>query len=159
MADEILLTQEGYAKLEAERDELVSVRRREVSERLKEAISYGDLSENAEYDAAKNEQAELEERILKLEFMMKNAKIVNEDEVTGDQVNVGLTVKVKETVTGEDLAFVIVGSTESDPFAVPARISTESLVGKNLLGKKVGDVVEIIVPDGTLHYRVEEISK
>lgn len=159
MSDEILLTQEGYAKLEAERDELVSVRRKEVSERLKEAISYGDLSENAEYDAAKNEQAELEDRILKLEFMMKNAKIVNEDEVTGDQVNVGLTVRVKDTVTGEEDAFVIVGSTESDPFAEPARISTESQVGGSLLGKKVGDVVEIMVPDGTLHYRIEEITK
>lgn len=159
MSDEILLTQEGYDKLEAERDELVSVRRKEVSERLKEAISYGDLSENAEYDAAKNEQAELEDRILKLEFMMKNAKIVNEDEITGDQVNVGLTVSVKDTVTGEEAAFVIVGSTESDPFAEPARISTESLVGGSLLGKKVGDVVEIMAPDRTLHYRIEEISR
>lgn len=159
MSDEILLTQEGYDKLEAERDELVSVRRKEVSERLKEAISYGDLSENAEYDAAKNEQAELEDRILKLEFMMKNAKIVNEDEITGDQVNVGLTVNVKDTVTGEEAAFVIVGSTESDPFAEPARISTESLVGGSLLGKKVGDVVEIMAPDRTLHYRIEEISR
>lgn len=159
MSDEILLTQEGYAKLEAERDELVSVRRKEVSQILKEARSFGDLSENAEYDAAKNEQAELEDRILKLEFMLKNAKIVNEDEVTCDQVNVGLTVKVKDTVTGEEAAFVIVGSTESDPFAEPARISTESLIGGSLLGKKVGDVVEILVPDGTLHYMIEEISR
>ena len=83
MSEEILLTQEGYDKLEAERDELVSVRRKEVSERLKEAISYGDLSENAEYDAAKNEQAELEERIHKLETMLRSAKIINEDEVSG----------------------------------------------------------------------------
>ena len=117
MSEEILLTQEGYDKLEAERDMLVSVRRKEVSERLKEAISYGDLSENAEYDAAKNEQAELEERIHKLETMMRNAKIINEDEVSGDHVNVGLTVRVVETQTGEEQSFVIVGSTEADPFA------------------------------------------
>lgn len=159
MSEEILLTQEGYDKLEAERDMLVSVRRKEVSERLKEAISYGDLSENAEYDAAKNEQAELEERIHKLETMMRNAKIINEDEVSGDHVNVGLTVKVVETQTGEEQSFVIAGSTEADPFAEPARISNESLVGQGLLGKGIGEVVEIVVPDGVLHYRIEEITK
>lgn len=159
MSEEILLTQEGYDKLEAERDMLVSVRRKEVSERLKEAISYGDLSENAEYDAAKNEQAELEERIHKLETMMRNAKIINEDEVSGDHVNVGLTVKVVETQTSEEQSFVIVGSTEADPFAEPARISNESLVGQGLLGKGIGEVVEIVVPDGVLHYRIEEITK
>lgn len=159
MSEEILLTQEGYDKLEAERDELVSVRRKEVSERLKEAISYGDLSENAEYDAAKNEQAELEERIHKLETMMRNAKIINEAEVSGDQVNVGLKVKVKDESSGEEQEFVIVGSTEADPFADPAKISNESLVGQSLLGKRIGEVVEILVPDGTLHYRIEEISK
>lgn len=159
MSEEILLTQEGYDKLEAERDELVSVRRKEVSERLKEAISYGDLSENAEYDAAKNEQAELEERIHKLETMMRNAKIINEDEVSGDQVNVGLKVRVKDVNSGEEQEFVIVGSTEADPFAEPAKISNESLVGQSLLGKRIGEVAEILVPDGTLHYRIEEISK
>ncbi len=159
MSEEILLTQEGYDKLEAERDELVSVRRKEVSERLKEAISYGDLSENAEYDAAKNEQAELEERIHKLENMLRSAKIINEDEVSGDHVNVGLTVTVKDEASGEELQFVIVGSTEADPFTVPARISNESLVGKGLLGKAIGEVAEIVVPDGTLHYKIVEISR
>ena len=159
MSEEILLTQEGYDKLEAERDHLVSVRRKEVSERLKEAISYGDLSENAEYDAAKNEQAELEERIHKLEMMMKNAKIINEDEISGDQVNVGLTVTVTEEASGEKQQFVIVGSTEADPFAEPARISNESLVGRGLLGKRIGDVVEITVPDGVFHYRIDEIAR
>lgn len=159
MSEEILLTQEGYDKLEAERDQLVSVRRKEVSERLKEAISYGDLSENAEYDAAKNEQAELEERIHKLENMLRNAKIINEDEVSGDQVNVGLKVRVKDMDSAEEQEFVIVGSTEADPFAEPAKISNESLVGKGLLGKRIGEVAEIIVPDGILHYRIEEISR
>ncbi len=159
MSEEILLTQEGYDKLEEERDLLVSVRRKEVSERLKEAISYGDLSENAEYDAAKNEQAELEERIHKLETMMRNAKIINEDEVSGEFVNVGLTVKVKDVDNNEDLSFVIVGSTEADPFADPIKVSNESLVGKNLLGKRIGEIVEILVPDGTLHYRIDEIFR
>ena len=159
MADEILLTQEGYDKLEAERDELVSVRRKEVSERLKEAISYGDLTENAEYDAAKNEQAELEERIHRLETMMRNAKIINEDEVTGEYVNVGLRVTVEDVDSKESMDFIIVGSTEADPFAEPAKISNESEVGKNLLGKKIGETVEITVPDGILHYRITAISK
>ncbi len=159
MADEILLTQEGYDKLEAERDELVSVRRKEVSERLKEAISYGDLSENAEYDAAKNEQAELEERIHKLETMMRNARIIKDEEMTGDQVNVGLQVEVKDEDTGEMMEFIIVGSTEADPFAEPAKIANDSLVGQHLLGKKIGETVEIIVPDGTLHYTIEAIKK
>ena len=159
MSEEILLTQDGYDKIEKERDLLVSVRRKEVSERLKEAISYGDLSENAEYDAAKDEQAELEERIHKLETMMRNAKIINEEEVTGEYVNVGLTVKVKDMDTKEDQMFVIVGSTEADPFSDPAKVSNESLVGKNLLGKKIGEIVEINVPDGTLRYRIDEIFK
>ena len=157
MSEELLLTQEGYDKLEAERDYLVSVRRKEVSERLKEAISYGDLSENAEYDAAKNEQAELEERILKLENMIRKAVIINEDEVSSDSVKVGLTVKVKDLEYNEVEEFTIVGSTEADPFA--GKLSNESLVGQNLLGKQVGDIVEIIVPDGLVKYEVLEISK
>ena len=159
MSEEILLTQEGYDKLEEERDLLVSVRRKEVSERLKEAISYGDLSENAEYDAAKNEQAELEERIHKLETMMRNAKIIKEEEVSGEYVNVGLTARVTDLDTKEVLEFTLVGSTEADPFAEPAKISNESLVGKNLVGKKVGEVIEIVVPDRTLNYRIDEIYK
>ncbi len=159
MADEVLLTQEGYDKLEAERDELVSVRRKEVSERLKEAISYGDLSENAEYDAAKNEQAELEDRIHKLETMMRNAKIIDEKSVKGDKVNVGLKVKVKDEDTKETQEFIIVGSREADPFAEPAKISNDSVVGAHLLGKKKGETVEIPIPDGVLHYTIESIGK
>ena len=157
MADELLLTQEGYDKIVAEHEELVSVRRKEVSERLKEAISYGDLSENAEYDAAKNEQAELEERIFKLEDMMKKAKIIKEEDLSNDFVGVGSRVKVHDEDNGDDMEFTIVGSTEADPFA--GKISNESLVGQNLLGSKIGEIVEIIVPDGTLHYKVEEISR
>ena len=159
MADEVILTQEGFDKLEEERDMLVSVRRKEVSERLKEAISYGDLSENAEYDAAKNEQAELEERIAKLEQMIRNARVISDDEVSGDVVNVGFTVKIKDQDTGDVEEYTIVGSTEADPFAEPAKISSDSEVGRSLLGKKVGDKVEVSVPDGLLHYVVEDIVR
>ena len=150
MADELLLTQEGYDKIVAEHEELVSVRRKEISEKLKEAISYGDLSENAEYDAAKNEQAELED-------MMKKAKIINEAEMTNDFVGVGSKVLVKDIDSGDETEFTIVGSTEADPFSF--KISNESLVGQHLIGKKTGEIAEIIVPDGTLHYRIEKISR
>ena len=157
MAEEILLTQEGYDKIVAEHEELVSVRRKEVSERLKEAISYGDLSENAEYDSAKDEQAELEERIVKLENMIRTAKIIDENQMTNDFVGVGLKVKIKDMDSGEDMEFTIVGSTEADPFA--GRISNESLVGQHLLGKRKGESAEIVVPDGVLHYTVVDISR
>ena len=157
MAEEILLTQEGYDKIIAEHEELVSVRRKEVSERLKEAISYGDLSENAEYDSAKDEQAELEERIVKLENMIRTAKIIDEKDMSNDFVGVGLKVKIKDMDSGENMEFTIVGSTEADPFA--GRISNESLVGQHLLGKKRGEIAEIVVPDGVLHYKVEDISR
>ena len=157
MSEEILLTQEGYDKIVAEHEELVAAKRKEISERLKEAISYGDLSENAEYDAAKNEQAELEERILKLENMIRKATIINEEEMSSDRVRVGLTVKVLDVVENEEMEFTIVGSTEADPFE--GRISNESEVGKNLLGKQKGDTVQIVVPDGLLTYKVVDITK
>ena len=157
MSEEILLTQEGYDKIVAEHEELVAVKRKEISERLKEAISYGDLSENAEYDAAKNEQAELEERILKLENMIRKATIINEEEMSSDRVRVGLTVKVLDVEENEEMEFTIVGSTEADPFE--GRISNESEVGKNLLGKRKGDTVQIVVPDGLLTYKVVDITK
>ena len=157
MAEEILLTQEGYDKIVAEHEYLVAVGRKEVAERLKEAISYGDISENAEYDSAKDEQAEIEERILKLEAMIRQAKIIDETEAPKDYVSVGLKVEVEYVDTGDVAEYVIVGSTEADPFE--GRISNESLVGQNLLGKKVGEVVEIIVPDGVLNLKVKSINK
>ncbi|MBO4991709.1 MAG: transcription elongation factor GreA [Firmicutes bacterium] len=157
MAEEILLTRDGYDKIVKEHEELVSVRRAEVAERIKEAISYGDISENAEYDSAKNEQAELEERILKLENMMRKGKIIEDDELTGEHVNLGLTVKVKDLDMDEVFEYSIVGSTEADPFE--GRISNESLVGKELLGKKVGDIVEINAEVGLIRYEVLEIYK
>ena len=150
MTEEILLTKEGYDKIVEEHEELVAVRRAE-------AIAQGDISENADYDAAKNEQAELEERIQKLENMIRKAKIIDESELAGDQVTVGLTVKVQDMDTKEEEEFTIVGSTEADPFE--GRISNESLVGQALLGKKAGEEVAVEVPDGIINYKIIEISK
>lgn len=155
--EEIILTREGYDKIVAEHDELVSVKRAEVAERIKEAISYGDISENAEYDAAKNEQAELENRINYLENMMRKAKVVQDDDVKGDVVGIGLKVKVKNTETKETEEFSIVGATESDPFS--GKITSESAVGKALMGHKKGDTVQVEVPDGVVNYKIEKISK
>lgn len=157
MNEEMLLTQEGYDKVVAEHEELVSVKRAEVAARIKEAISYGDISENAEYDSAKNEQAELEEKIHELEEILRKAKIVQDEDVKGDTVNIGLKVTVKDMDTGEKEVFSIVGATESDPFI--GKISTESSVGKALIGKKKNDVVAIEVPDGVINYKVMKIEK
>ena len=157
MNEELRGTREGYDRIVAEHDELVSVKRAEVAERIKEAISYGDISENAEYDSAKNEQAELEERIHELEEMLRKAKIVSEEEMKGDKVNIGLKVTVKDTDTGEKEVFSIVGATESDPFS--GKISTESPVGKALIGKKKGETVAVEIPDGVINYKIMKIEK
>ena len=157
MTEEVLLTKEGYDEIVAEHENLVAVRRAEVAQKLKEAIAQGDLSENADYDAAKNEQAELEERIYKLENMIRKAKIIDDSDLAGDQVTVGLTVKVLDIDEDEEEEFTIVGSTEADPFE--GKISNESLVGAALLGKKVGDEINVEVPDGVVSYKVLEISK
>lgn len=157
MAEEMLLTKEGYDRIVAEHEELVTVRRKEIAERIKEAISYGDISENSEYDSAKNEQAELEERINKLENMMRKAKIIDESSMTNDRVGIGLKVKVMELESKEVMNFTIVGSTEADPFE--GKISNESLVGAALLGKMVDEVAEVQVPDGVVSYQVIDIRK
>jgi len=157
MSEGILLTKEGYDKIVNELEELVTVKRKEVAERIKEAISYGDISENSEYDSAKNEQAELEDRINKLENMIRKAKIIDDSEISKDRVSVGLKVKVVELGTGEETEYSIVGSTEADPFE--GKISNESLVGAALIGKEKGEEVEIHVPDGTFTYKVLDIYK
>ena len=138
MNEELLLTKEGYDKIVAEHEELVSVRRAEVAERLKEAISYGDISENAEY-------------------MIRKAKIVQEEDVKGDVVSVGLKVTVKDLDSGEEETFSIVGATESDPFN--GKISTDSSVGKTLIGHKKGDKVAVEIPDGIINYEILSIDK
>ena len=152
MAKEVFFTPEGLEKIENEIEYLKTVRRKEVSERIKVALGYGDLSENSEYDEAKNEQAQVEERIAKLELMVCNSKIIDEKDLNTDVVNVGSTVVVKEVKTDEEDEYTIVGSAEADP--LEGKISNESPVGQALIGKKVGDVVEVEVPDGIINYEI-----
>lgn len=154
---EILLTQEGYQKLEDEVEFLKTVRRREVADRIKVAISFGDISENAEYDEAKNEQAQMEERIIKLENMIRKAVIIDESNIDVNVVTIGSIVKVNDVEFDEEVEYVIVGSAEADPY--DGKISNESPVGKALLGKSTGDVVEVQVPDGVAKFEILEIRR
>ena len=157
MADvkETLLTAEGLKKLEEELAYYKSVRRIEVSERIKTAIEYGDISENSEYDDAKNEQAFIEGHIVELENKINTAKIIDES-VKGDVVSVGSKVIVLDTMYNDELEYVIVGSSEADPFN--NRISNESPVGKAILGKRKGDEVEVSTPDGPVTFKVLAIQ-
>ena len=152
-----LLTQEGYNKLEEELEYLKAVKRKEVAERLKVAISFGDLSENAEYDEAKNEQAKLEEQILKLDEKLRKAVIIDESQIDLNIVTVGSIVKVFDFDFDEEVEYVIVGSAEADPFE--GKISNESPVGSALVGKKVGDIVEVAVPDEVNKFEVLGIRR
>lgn len=152
-----LLTQEGYNKLEEELEYLKAVKRKEVAERLKVAISFGDLSENAEYDEAKNEQAKLEEQILKLDEKLRKAVIIDESQIDLNIVTVGSIVKVFDFDFDEEVEYVIVGSAEADSFE--GKISNESPVGKALLGARVGETVEVQVPDGVSKFKVLEIRR
>lgn len=152
-----ILTTEGLQKLEEELEQLKTVKRKEVADKIKVALSFGDLSENSEYDEAKNEQAIVETRIAQLDAMLKNAKVLDDDEVTTDQVSVGSIVKVKDIEFDEEEIYYIVGSTEADP--TNGRISDESPVGRGLIGHKVGERLEIEVPSGTIEYEILEITK
>ena len=152
MEKDIFFTPEGLEKIENEIEYLKTVRRKEVSERIKVALGYGDLSENSEYDEAKNEQAQVEERIAKLEMMVRNAKIIDEKDLNTDVVNIGSNVKVRELETMEEDEYTIVGSAEADP--LEGKISNESPVGSKLIGNRVGDVVEVEVPDGIIKYEI-----
>ncbi len=154
---EILLTQEGYQKLEDEVEHLKSVRRREVAERIKIAISFGDISENAEYDEAKNEQAQVEERIIKLENMLRKAVIIDESKVDSNTVTIGSIVKVNDMEFEEEVEYTIVGSAEADPYE--GKISNESPVGKALLGRTKGEIVDVQVPDGVVKFEILEIRR
>ena len=152
-----LLTQDGYNKLEEELEYLKTVKRKEVAERLKVAISFGDLSENAEYDEAKDEQAKLEEQILKLDEKLRKAVIIDESQIDLDIVMVGSIVKLYDFDFDEEIEYSIVGSAEADPFE--GKISNESPVGKALLGARVGEVVEVQVPDGANKFKVLDIRR
>lgn len=154
------MTRDGYNKLNAELEELITVTRKENAERLKEAISYGDISENAEYDAAKDAQAETEERINEIEAILRTAVVVDEEEDSADEdttVQTGRTVTVKDLVYDETVEYKIVGNTEADPFN--GKLSNASLVGQALIGSKAGDVVEFPVPEGIAKYEILEVRK
>ena len=152
------MTREGYDKLNAELDHLVMVVRKENAERLKEAISLGDISENAEYDAAKDAQAETEERISTIEEILRTAKIVDETVDDGDDtVQTGRTVKLRDMNLKETFTYKIVGTTEADP--LNGKLSNASLVGQHIMGHKAGDVVEFPVPDGTAKYKIMEVKR
>lgn len=154
---EVILTPSGLQKLEEELDNLKTVKRKEVAERIKIAIGYGDLSENSEYEDAKNEQAFIEGRIITLEKMLRNARVISDDEVNTDTVSIGSTVRVKDLEFGDEIEYTIVGSAESDP--LENRISNESPVGEALLGKTKGTVVDVNVPAGVLQYEIIDIQK
>lgn len=152
-----VMTYEGVKKLENELEYLKTVKRKEITEKIKVALGYGDLSENSEYDEAKNEQAFTEGRIIQLENMLKNAVVVDESEISTDIVTVGSIVKVMDFDFDEEVEYSIVGSAEADPMNF--KISNESPVGEGLMGKKVGDVVEIEVPGGTTKFEVLGIRR
>jgi len=146
MQRDVLLTPEGLDKLKDEIEHLSTVKRREVAERIKEAREFGDISENSEYDDAKNEQAMLEARIASLEEKLRSASVINAAELDSNVVRVGSLVSVKDESSGKALKYTIVGSTEANPSE--NRLSNESPVGKGLLGRKKGDAVKVTLPNG-----------
>lgn len=152
-----LLTYAGLKKLEDELENLKVVKRKEVAGKIKEAREQGDLSENAEYDAAKDEQRDIEARIEELEKILRNAEVVVEDEVDLDKINVGCTVDVYDSEFDEEIEFKIVGSTEAN--SLQGKISNESPVGKALIGKKVGDIVKVETQAGEMEYKVLKIDR
>lgn len=151
-----ILTSEGLKKLEDELEQLRTKTRKEVAEKLKVALSFGDLSENSEYDEAKNEQARVEARILQLETMLKNVTILDSNELTNEIIQIGSKVKIKDLEDGETLEYRIVGSMETNPDE--GKISDESPVGKALIGHKIKDIVKIKIPAGVVQYEVLDIS-
>jgi transcription elongation factor GreA len=151
-----ILTLEGLTKLEEELNSLKN-KRTDVAERIKQALAFGDISENAEYDEAKKEQAFVEGRILQIENILRTARVIDEDDIQTDMVSVGSKVLLKDMEFGDEVEYTIVGSAEADPMNL--KISNESPVGKALVGKVPGDSVEIAVPDGIIKYEILQINK
>lgn len=152
-----ILTYEGLKKLEDELEELKVVKRKEVAQKIKEAREQGDLSENAEYDAAKDEQRDIEARIEEIEKILKNADVVVEEEVEIDKISIGCSVRILDCEFDEELEYKIVGSTEAN--SLKGKISNESPVGRALIGAKVGDVIKVETQVGDLEYKVLEIQR
>ena len=156
MEREVVLTEEGYNKLKEEIEHLQTVKVREVAERIKEAREFGDISENSEYDDAKNEQAQVAARIATLEQQLRNARVVDAETVSTESVSIGARVTVKDVATKKNSEFSVVGSAEADPRA--QRLSSESPLGKALLGKKKGEKVTVTTPRGAIEYQVMKIQ-
>lgn len=154
---QIMLTDEGLLKLEQELENLKTKKRQEVAEKIKIARGFGDLSENSEYDAAKEEQAQVEARIIQLENMLKNAKVIDQDEIDLNKVSIGTRVKIYDEEFEEELEYSIVGSTEADPDLF--KISDESPVGRALIGKNVGETVDVETPGGVIKFKILSINK
>ncbi len=153
----VFLTYEGLKERERELEYLKTEKRKEISEKIKVALGFGDLSENAEYDEAKNEQAEVELKIVKLEKMLKNAKVIDDEDISTDVVSMGIKVKVLDIDMEEEDEYYIVGSEEANP--MENKISDESPVGRALIGAKVGDTVTVEAPNGSFEMKILEISK
>ena len=151
-----ILTREGLRKYEDELHDLKVVRRKEVAQKIKEAREQGDLSENAEYDAAKDEQRDIETRIEELEKILKNVEVVDEEDVTADHIMIGSRVKIYDIEFGEELSYKVVGSTEAN--SIKGKISNESPVGRALMGAVVGDTVTVHTPAGESQFKVLEIT-
>ncbi len=157
MSKQVILTEEGLKNLESELENLKTVKRKEVAEKIKVALSFGDLSENSEYDEAKNEQAIIEARILEIESMLKDVKIIDEHELSTELVNVGSKVKVEDIEYSEIIDYKIVGPSEADPRE--GKISDESPVGAALIGHEAGEIVKVETPGGICTYKIIEIYK
>lgn len=153
---EVILTPEGYTKLKDEIQLLSTAKRREVAERIKQAREFGDITENSEYDDAKNEQAMLEHRIAMLEERLTNARVIEANEIKSDVVGIGSRVRLKDLDANETLEYTIVGSAEANPSE--NRLSNESPVGKAILGRKKGEVVEVAAPRGSLKFKIMDIK-
>ncbi len=153
---EVILTLDGLTKLEKELEQRKTVRRREIAERIRQALEFGDISENSEYEDAKNEQGFNEGRILDIEKMLRNARVIDEQETQAGVVQVGSRVTLEDVSAGEEVEYMIVGSSEADPLQF--KISNESPVGRSLVGQKVGSVVNINVPMGTLQYKIKDVK-
>lgn len=157
MAKQTILTEEGLEKLKEELEYLKVTKRKEITEKIKEARGFGDLSENSEYDAAKDAQAAMEQRVTEIENIIKNAKIVSADELPSDVVGIMSRVRVLDCDLDEEDEYTIVGSTESDPLS--GKISDESPIGKGLIGKKVGETADIETPGGMIQLKILDIQR
>ena len=154
---QFMLTEEGLKQREEELEYLKSVKRKDVADKIKVALSFGDLSENSEYDEAKNEQAQVESRILELETMLKNAVVIDESDLSTDVVKIGGKVKLVDLDSGEEEEYQIVGSTEANPFK--GSISDECPIGRAVVGRKLGETIEIEAPGGVIRYQIVEIAR